>query len=53
MLKLTKLVCVLLVGIIGLTFGLTFPSIGAEEKTPIDIYNPQFKFPTEPITLTF
>ena len=50
--KSRKLVCVLLIGIIGLTF-VTFQSIGAEEKTPLEIYNPQFKFPAESVTLTF
>ena len=51
--KSRKLVYVFLIGIIGLTFGLTFQSVGAEEKAPIEIYNPQFRFPTEPITLSF
>ncbi|RLE12787.1 hypothetical protein DRI96_04010 [Candidatus Aerophobetes bacterium] len=40
--------------ILALSCSYVFASVSlAREKTPIEIYNPNFKFPTEPITLTF
>lgn len=50
--KVKKIICICVVVLMGITF--LFASLGiAREKTPIEIYNPSYEFPTESITLNF